>query len=86
MHASFAPLPDPVAHDPRLVRQGGEGQIRLMLQLNPAQYAQVHCGSIVNLHAVERIDKDGTAMAIRLKGERGTLAVSEAYARQFRKM
>ena len=75
----------------RVVSQGGEGLIRLslkelLLQLNPAQFAQVHRSSIVNLHAVERIDKDGTAMAIRLKGGRGTLAVSEAYARQFRQM
>lgn len=75
----------------RVVGQGGEGLIRLslkelLLQLDPAQFAQVHRSSIVNLHAVERIDKDGTAMAIRLKGGRGTLAVSEAYARQFRQM
>ena len=75
----------------RVVSQGSEGLIRLslkelLLQLNPAQFAQVHRSSIVNLHAVERIDKDGTAMAIRLKGGRGTLAVSEAYARQFRQM
>lgn len=75
----------------RVVGQGGEGLIRLslkelLLQLNAAQFAQVHRSSIVNLHAVERIDKDGTAMAIRLKGGRGTLAVSEAYARQFRQM
>ncbi|MGK5027917.1 LytR/AlgR family response regulator transcription factor [Janthinobacterium sp. RB2R34] len=75
----------------RVVSRGGEGLIRLslkelLLQLNPAQFAQVHRSSIVNLHAVERIDKDGTAMAIRLKGGRGTLAVSEAYARQFRQM
>ena len=75
----------------RVVSQGGEGLIRLslkelLLQLNPAQFAQVHRSSIVNLHAVERIDKDGTAMALRLKGGRGTLAVSEAYARQFRQM
>ena len=75
----------------RVVSRGGEGLIRLslkelLLQLNPAQFAQVHRSSIVNLHAVERIDKDGTAMAIRLKSGRGTLAVSEAYARQFRQM
>lgn len=75
----------------RVVGQGGEGLIRLslkelLLQLDPAQFAQVHRSSIVNLHAVERIDKDGTAMAVRLKGGRGTLAVSEAYARQFRQM
>lgn len=75
----------------RVVSRGGEGLIRLslkelLLQLDPAQFAQVHRSSIVNLHAVERIDKDGAAMAIRLKGGRGTLAVSEAYARQFRQM
>lgn len=75
----------------RVVGRSGDGLIRLSLkdllaQLDPAQFAQVHRSSIVNLHAVERIDKEDAAMTIRLKGGRGTLAVSEAYARQFRQM
>lgn len=75
----------------RVASASGEGLIRLTLkelleQLDPGQFAQIHRSSIVNLHAIERIDKDGTAMHIRLKGGRGSLPVSEAFARQFRQM
>lgn len=75
----------------RVVGRNGEGLIRLSLkellaQLDAGQFAQVHRSSIVNLHAVERIDRDGTAMLLHLKDGRGSLAVSEAYSRQFRQM
>lgn len=75
----------------RVVGKHGEGLIRLSLkellaQLDAAQFAQVHRSSIVNLHAVERIERDGAAMQLHLKGGRGSLPVSEAYSRQFRQM
>lgn len=75
----------------RVASAGGASLIRLSLkelleQLDPAQFVQIHRSSIVNLHAIERIDKDGTAMYIRLKGGHGSLSVSEAFARQFRQM
>lgn len=75
----------------RVVGRNGEGLIRLSLkellgQLDAAQFAQVHRSSIVNLHAVERIERDGAAMQLHLKGGRGSLPVSEAYSRQFRQM
>src|SRR5450830_532995 len=75
----------------RVVGASAEGWIRLSLkelleQLDPAQFVQVHRSTVVNLHAVECIDKDGTAMQICLKGRSGKLAVSEAYSRQFRQM
>lgn len=75
----------------RVVGKNSEGLIRLslkelMAQLDQAQFAQVHRSSIVNLHAIERIDKDGSAMLVYLKGGRGTLAVSDAFSRQFRQM
>ncbi|SDH27649.1 MULTISPECIES: LytTR family DNA-binding domain-containing protein [unclassified Duganella] len=75
----------------RVVTQEGEALIRLPLkdlieQLDPAQFTQIHRGAIVNLEAVDRIDRDGTAMEVRLKGRADKLAVSESYTRQFRQM
>lgn len=75
----------------RVVTQEGEALIRLPLkelieQLDPAQFTQIHRGAIVNLEAVDRIDRDGTAMEIRLKGRADKLPVSETYTRQFRQM
>lgn len=75
----------------RVVTHDGEALIRLPLkslagQLDPSQFAQIHRGAIVNLEAVDRIDRDGTAMEIRLKGRPEKLSVSEAYTRQFRQM
>lgn len=75
----------------RVVTHDGDALIRLPLksligQLDPTQFAQIHRGAIVNLEAVERIDRDGTAMEIRLRGRPEKLAISEAYTRQFRQM
>lgn len=75
----------------RVMGAAGEGLIRLSLkqlleQLDPQQFVQVHRSSIVNLHAVERIVRDGTVMQLYLKNGRSVLAVSDAYSRQFRQM
>ncbi|MTV38525.1 LytR/AlgR family response regulator transcription factor [Duganella radicis] len=75
----------------RVVTHDGEALIRLPLknligQLDPTQFAQIHRGAIVNLEAVDRIDRDGTAMEMRLKGRAEKLTVSEAYTRQFKQM
>lgn len=75
----------------RVVTATGDALIRVPLkglieQLDPGQFAQVHRGAIVNLEAIERIDRDGAAMEIRLKGRSEKLAVSEAFTRQFRQM
>lgn len=75
----------------RVVTATGDALIRVPLkslieQLDPGQFAQVHRGAIVNLEAIERIDRDGAAMEIRLKGRSERLAVSEAFTRQFRQM
>ncbi|SEO30728.1 two component transcriptional regulator, LytTR family [Duganella sp. CF517] len=75
----------------RVVTATGDALIRVPLkslieQLDPGQFAQVHRGAIVNLEAIERIDRDGAAMEIRLKGRVEKLAVSEAFTRQFRQM
>ena len=75
----------------RVVTATGGALIRVPLkslieQLDPGQFAQVHRGAIVNLEAIERIDRDGAAMEIYLKGRSERLAVSEAFMRQFRQM
>ena len=75
----------------RVVTATGDALIRVPLkslieQLDPGQFAQVHRGAIVNLEAIERIDREGAAMEIRLKGRSERLAVSEAFTRQFRQM
>jgi DNA-binding LytR/AlgR family response regulator len=75
----------------RVVTSDGEALIRLPLkslieQLDPAQFTQIHRGAIVNLEAIDRIERDGTSMEIRLKGRTDKLAVSDAYTRQFRQM
>jgi DNA-binding LytR/AlgR family response regulator len=75
----------------RVVTHDGEALIRLPLkslieQLDSTQFAQIHRGAIVNLEAVDRIDRDGTAMEIRLKGRTEKLAVSDGYMRQFKQM
>ena len=75
----------------RVVTATGDALIRMPLkslieQLDPGQFVQVHRGAIVNLEAIERIDRDGAAMEIHLKGRPEKLAVSEACTRQFRQM
>jgi DNA-binding LytR/AlgR family response regulator len=75
----------------RVVTPAGEALIRLPLknlveQLDPGQFAQIHRGAIVNLQAIDRVERDGTAMEVRLKGRAEKLSVSEAYTRQFRQM
>ena len=75
----------------RVVTASGDALIRVPLkslieQLDPGQFAQVHRGAIVNLEAIERIDRDGAAMEIHLRGRSERLAVSEAFTRQFRQM
>lgn len=75
----------------RVVTHDGDALIRLPLksligQLDPTQFAQIHRGAIVNLEAVERIERDGTAMEIRLRDRPEKLPISEAYTRQFKQM
>lgn len=74
-----------------MVTASGEALIRVPLknlaaQLDPAQFTQIHRAAIVNLQAVDRIERQGAGLQIHPRGRRETLAVSEAYARQFRQM
>ncbi|GGY02831.1 LytR/AlgR family response regulator transcription factor [Pseudoduganella dura] len=80
----------------RVVTERGDALIRLPLknlleQLDPQQFAQIHRSAIVNLQAVDRIERSepagrGGGLEVILKGRAERLAVSEAFTRQFRQM
>jgi DNA-binding LytR/AlgR family response regulator len=75
----------------RVVTAAGDALIRtplkaLIAQLDPEGFAQIHRSTIVNLREIDRIERQGAAMRLHLRGRRETHAVSEAFARQFRQM
>ena len=81
----------------RVVTEKGDALIRLPIktllgQLDPQLFAQIHRSAIVNLQAVDRIERiepggRGSAGAeVILKGRAERLPVSEAFTRQFRQM
>ncbi|QBE66994.1 LytR/AlgR family response regulator transcription factor [Pseudoduganella lutea] len=81
----------------RVVTANGDALIRLPLktlleQLDPQQFAQIHRSAIVNLQAVDRIERNDhearacASVEVILKGRAERLAVSEAFTRQFRQM
>jgi DNA-binding LytR/AlgR family response regulator len=80
----------------RVVTEKGDALIRLPLkslleQLDPQLFTQVHRSAIVNLQAVDRIERSepggrGGGMEVILKGRAERLTVSEGFTRQFRQM
>jgi DNA-binding LytR/AlgR family response regulator len=81
----------------RVVTEKGDALIRLPLkslleQLDPQLFAQIHRSAIVNLQAVDRIERTeyggrgGAGLEVILKGRTERLPVSEAFTRQFRQM
>jgi DNA-binding LytR/AlgR family response regulator len=70
----------------------GEALIRLSLKellpdLDPAQFAQVHRATIVNLGEVAAAIRDGAGhLSLKLRNRRETLPVSRFYADLFRQM
>ncbi|HEU4853498.1 MAG TPA: LytTR family DNA-binding domain-containing protein [Telluria sp.] len=81
----------------RVVTEKGDALIRLPLksllgQLDPQLFAQIHRSAIVNLQAVDRVERSelggrgGAVVEVILKGRPERLAVSEAFTRQFRQM
>ncbi|GIZ51389.1 LytR/AlgR family response regulator transcription factor [Noviherbaspirillum aridicola] len=75
-----------------VVTAEGEALIRtplkeLLTQLDPAQFWQVHRGTVVNLKFVEAALRDDAGrLALRLRGRTQTLPVSRVYAHLFRQM
>jgi DNA-binding LytR/AlgR family response regulator len=56
-------------------------------RLDPEQFAQIHRGTIVNLSAIEKLERDVLGRTqIHLKGHSKVLQVSRAYQRRFRQM
>jgi DNA-binding LytR/AlgR family response regulator len=59
----------------------------LLEQLNPQQFAQVHRSIIVNLGAVERIERDVLGRSqIHLRQHADVLPLSRSFAERFRQM
>jgi DNA-binding LytR/AlgR family response regulator len=56
-------------------------------ELDPDQFAQIHRSTIVNLEAIERLERDPLGrVSLHIKGHRDVLPVSRGYARRFRQM
>lgn len=81
----------------RVVTENGDSLIRLPIkslleQLDPQLFAQIHRSAIVNLQAIDRIERSeygtrgGAGLEVILKGRTERLTVSEGFARQFRQM
>jgi DNA-binding LytR/AlgR family response regulator len=59
----------------------------LLAQLDPQAFVQIHRSIIVNLNAVERLERDALGRThIHLKSHQDVLPVGRAYAGQFRRM
>jgi DNA-binding LytR/AlgR family response regulator len=59
----------------------------LLRRLDPSQFVQVHRSTIVNLHCVEKVERDVLGRSlIHLKNHPDVLPVGRAYVSQFRQM
>jgi DNA-binding LytR/AlgR family response regulator len=59
----------------------------LTKRLNEAQFAQIHRATIVNLQAIERVERDMLGRAlIHLKNRSDVLTISRAYLSHFKQM
>lgn len=76
----------------RVVAAGGEWLIRktikeLVDELDPSMFLQMHRSAIVNLNAVESVDRDVSGhVVLRLKNRTELLPVSQPYTHLFRQM
>ena len=59
----------------------------LTQRLDPEQFAQIHRSTLVNLHSIERLERDVLGRSlIHLKNHPDVLTVSRAYLARFRQM
>ncbi len=58
----------------------------LAIQLDPAQFAQVHRSVVVNLRAISHVTRGDESADIHLKGREEVLPVSRSYLHLFRQM
>ena len=76
----------------RLVTVDREALIRMSLKelldvLDPCEFWQIHCATIVNVNAVEEVARDARGLPVlHLKNRTETLTVSQPFAHLFRKM
>jgi DNA-binding LytR/AlgR family response regulator len=76
----------------RVITDEGEALIRttireLLEQLDPQVFAQIHRGTIVNMHYVAGAVRDDSGqVSVKLKGRKERLAVSRAYSHLFKQM
>jgi DNA-binding LytR/AlgR family response regulator len=76
----------------RVITVEGESLIRttvreLLEQIDPQNFAQIHRGTIINLHLVENAIRDDSGqVSVKLKGRPERLRVSRAYAQLFKQM
>ncbi|HEV2702642.1 MAG TPA: LytTR family DNA-binding domain-containing protein [Steroidobacteraceae bacterium] len=72
------------AHERHLLRMPLK---ELLQSLDPADFAQIHRGTIVNLAAIERLERDVLGRClVHLKDHGDVLAVSRTYADRFKQM
>jgi DNA-binding LytR/AlgR family response regulator len=75
-----------------VVTPDGEALIKktikeLIDELDPTMFWQVHRSTVVNVHAIHSVTRDGRgSLTLRLKQRPETLPVSEAYSHLFRQM
>lgn len=58
----------------------------LVEQLDPSRFTQIHRGTIINLHALDRVERIDGGLQAWLRGVIRPLPISESFARQFRQM
>ena len=75
-----------------VVTEDGESLIKKTIkeladELDPGLFWQVHRSSLVNVHAIDSVLRDGRGgLTLRLKQRSETLPVSEAFSHRFRQM
>jgi DNA-binding LytR/AlgR family response regulator len=75
-----------------VVTSDGESLIRKTIkelsdELDPTMFWQIHRSSLVNVHAIDRVQRDSRGtMQLRLKGRDEALSVSSQYQSLFRQM
>jgi DNA-binding LytR/AlgR family response regulator len=72
------------SHERHLIRTALK---ELLQSLDPRDFAQIHRGTVVNLHAVERVERDVLGRCrVHLKDHPDVLVVSRSFAGRFKQM
>jgi DNA-binding LytR/AlgR family response regulator len=72
------------AHERHLIRTPLK---ELLDSLDPREFAQIHRGTVVNLRAIERVERDGLGRClVHLKDHPDVLSVSRSFVGRFKQM